>query len=1026
MAFAAGPAAAQPSEHPFEIVPGSFHFTPSTTQAAAHSDWVTSFDFAHTLGKTNNDVRTTVHNLPVGFTGNITAVPTCTQAQLLLQWPKDLAKGENISATLSACPPASQIGTITFDVNGSTTQPAPNEVTVPIYNMEVTSFGIAAEIGFKSTILTQVLQIGLRPDDSGITVTTPNIPKLGEPRNVTVTIWGLPASHEHDAERGQICGVDGEHPPVCHEEYGGPKAAGIAVKPFLSNPTSCGAFTATMEAYSWEEPENVSKASSETGPIGECDRVPFEPSIEVQPTTNAAESPSGLNVSLVVPQSWDNPFSISTANLKDTKVTLPEGITVNPSAGSGLGACTPGQYEAETSASLPGEGCPAESKIGAIEIETPLLAEKILGAVYVAKPFDNPFNSLLALYIVAKAPDRGIIIKVAGKVELNPVTGQLSTTFDNTPQQPFSRFTLKFRPGATAPLVSPPACGSYAAQAALTPWSAPTEPRLVSSTPFEVTQGVHEGPCPAGGVPLFHPQAIAGTLNNASGSYSPLYIRISRNDGEQEITGFASQLPPGLTGNLNGIPFCGEAEIAAAHGQTGQQAEEHPACPAASQIGHTIAEAGVGTVLAQTPGELYLGGPYQGAPFSVVSVTSAKVGPFDLGTVVVHLPLQINPETAAVTIPSGAANQIPHIIKGIVIHLRAIRVYIDREHFMLNPTSCDRMSLSATVIGGGADPTNPADNTPVTVNDPFQAADCANLQFKPLFQVSTAGHASKADGASLTVKLTYPVAPQGTQSNIRYVKVELPRQLPSELKTLQKACLAAVFDENPEHCPEHSIVGHATAVTPILPVPISGNAYFVSYGGAQFPELIVVLKGDGVTIDLHGETFISKAGITSSTFKAVPDQPVTSFELTLPAQPYSALAPNLPNSANYSFCGQKMTMPTHMIAQNGMEIKQETPITVTGCPAAITVVSHGVKGRTATIQVRVPGAGRLVATAKGLSKASKTAKAATTLTLKLTLTNAEAAFLGKHKGRKLKATVNLQFTPKKGGKLKTSTTVIVG
>jgi hypothetical protein len=299
--------------------------------------------------------------------------------------------------------------------------------------------------------------------------------------------------------------------------------------------------------------------------------------------------------------------------------------------------------------------------------------------------------------------------------------------------------------------------------------------------------------------------------------------------------------------------------------------------------------------------------------------------------VVVHLPLFINQETAAVTVGSGTPNQIPHIIKGIVVHVRNIHVYVSRQDFTENPTSCAPMSLSATVVGGGAEPTNPADNNPVAVTGPFQAADCANLSFKPLFRVSTAGKASKAEGASLNVKLTFPPAAPGSEANIRYVKVELPKQLPSELRTIQKACLAKVFEANPAACPPASLIGHARAITPILPVPLEGPAYLVSNGGEAFPSLTMVLQGYGVRIDLVGAIFISKAGITSNTFKTVPDQPVTSFELILPEGQFSALGANLPAKDRYSFCGVKMAMPTHFIAQNGMELSQSTPIAVTGC-----------------------------------------------------------------------------------------------
>ncbi len=949
-----GSAAAEPSSHRFELESGSFHFTPSTDQAGAHANWVTTFDFAHnSKNQTVNDVRSTVVNVPAGFNASSTAVPTCTQSQLL--------SGAAIQMDrLPSCPPGSTVGQISLDFGAE-------RITVPVYNMEVTSFGVTAELGFLVYTDAQLLTVRVRPGDEGLTVTDPEIENLGEPHDISFTTWGVPASHEHDVERQEICRGAISGGTVCANLAGGSEAAGIPAKSFLSNPTSCEPHVASMTAYSWEEPANIQEASFETPLIGECERVPFGPSLEAQPSTRSTESPTGLAVSLVVPQNWETPFSVATANLRSTTVVLPEGVTINPSAGSGLGACTPAQYASETSASLPGEGCPAESKIGSIEIETPVLAEKILGAVYVATPYDNrpefgspehPGGSLLALYIVAKVPDRGIVVKVAGKVELNPVTGQLTTTFDNTPQQPFNKFTLKFRPGATAPLVSPPVCGSYAAQGALTPWSA-SEPVLVSSTPFQVTQGVHEGACPSGGVPPFHPQVISGTQNNAAGSYSPFYLRILREDGEQEITRFSTTLPPGLTGNLSGIPFCPDADIEAAKAVSGAQEEAEPSCPAASEIGHTIVSAGVGTVLAQTPGKVYLAGPYHGAPLSIVSITSAKVGPFDLGTVVIRFALDINPTTAQVEVSANGSDPIPHIIKGIVVHVREIRVYMDREKFIVNPTNCDPLQITNTIDGAGADFTNPADQVPVAVNTQFEAADCSSLSFKPDLTVTTSAKTSRADGASLTAKLTVPGA-LGSQANISKVKVELPKQLPSRLTTLQKACTAAQFETNPAGCPPASIIGHAKAITPILPVPLEGPAYFVSHGGEAFPDLEVVLQGYGFTIDLTATTFISKAGVTSSTFKTVPDQPVTSFELTLPEGPYSALTTegNLCSATKTVTVKKKVTvkvhgrrktitrkvkktesatlqMPTELVAQNGAEIHQTTPITVTGCPTAL-------------------------------------------------------------------------------------------
>ena len=521
--------------------------------------------------------------------------------------------------------------------------------------------------------------------------------------------------------------------------------------------------------------------------------------------------------------------------------------------------------------------------------------------------------------------------------------------------------------------MTPATCGDFTVKAALTPWSDPAgSPLTPLIPPFAI-----DANCPAGNVPPFNPGVTAYPVHGNAGAYSPLYLKISRQDGEQEITGFSTRFPAGLTGNLSGVAECSEAQIAAARAQTGVEAEANPACPAGSEIGYSIAEAGVGSVLAQTPGKIYLGGPYNGsgacaagtpgcAPFSVVAITAAHVGPFDLGTVVIHFPLEINPETAAVSIPAGQADQIPHIIKGIVIHVRTIRAYISRNDFMLNPTSCGEQKLSATVIGGGANPVNPAGYDPVTVNDPFQTADCSNLRFEPKFAVSTSGKTSKADGASLHVALTYPANALGNDTNIKYVKVDLPKALPSRLTTLQRACLQKEFRANPASCPPESVIGTARAVTPILPVPLEGPVYFVSNGGEAFPNLIMVLQGDGVTIRLVGDTYISPAGVTSSTFNAIPDQPVTSFELNLPEKQFSALG------TNKNLCdltGTKTTKtkvdkrvngklvrkngklvkvtkkttktvkepliaPTAFVGQNGATFDQQTVVSVTGCAKA--------------------------------------------------------------------------------------------
>jgi len=864
-------AAATPELAPFKIVPHSFHIVPSTSQAGAHADWSTTFDFEHnSSAETYGDVKTTVVNLPPGFIGNNTAMPTCTDAQLIG------ASG----GFANECPPDTQVGQISFDLGLFTPLSLPAVSTFPVFNMQTNS-GVAATLGFKALIITQILPISVRPEDSGLTVTSPNIEDIGEIHNVTVTTWGIPASPIHNEARGAEC-FSFFGPPECN---GGNKEIHIPIKPFLSNPTSCSEapLKTTMKSDSWEEPENWSEESAEVSPITGCERVPFGPALEVQPTTKAAESPSGLNASLIIPQTYEDPETLATADLKSAVVTLPEGFALNPSSGAGLGACTPEQYARETPFSQPGEGCPGESKVGTIEVETPVLTEKALGSVYVAKPFDNPYDNLLTLYVVAKIPSRGIIVKTAGKVEPNPVTGQLTTSFDNSPQIPFNKFTLKFNQGATSPLSSPSACGTYTAEADLSPWSEPTTPRhLINS--FEMTEGVHNGPCPSGGIPPFHPQLTAGSINNAAGHYSPFYVRLVREDGEQEITHFSIKLPPGVVGKLAGIPLCSEAQIAQAKSREheGGAAEEEadPSCSAASQVGHTYVEAGVGTTLARTPGKIYLAGPYHGSATSVVSVTDAHVGPFDLGTVVIREALRVNPETGEVFIDSTGSDPLPHIVDGIPTRLRDIRIYMDRPEFVVNPTSCEPTSTSSTLLGSGASFLKEIGVVPVTVTTRYQAAGCNGLSYGPDLSLRLSGSTRRAGDPAFTATLTTHPG----EANTGRAQVTLPSSEYLEQAHIGTVCTRVQFAEGAvpgEKCPANSVYGHAKAATPILSEPLEGPVYLRSNNGERkLPDLVAALHSGEINIDLVGYVEGIHGGIRN-TFQNVPDAPVTSFTLEM-------------------------------------------------------------------------------------------------------------------------------------------------
>jgi hypothetical protein len=867
--------------------------------------------------------------LPPGQVGNATALPQCDD--------QDFAHIKPGGRT-NFCPTNTSIGVA---VATASTFPGREEVfTVPVFNLTPAT-GEPARFGFEVLRNPVILDTAVRSgagEDYGVTVSTRNVTQLVNFISATTTFWGAPTDPSHNASRGWGCLLGGTYQSDSGQEC---ELSHDAHPPaFLTLPTNCQApFRTTLEGLSWPSkdapagrslpPVSYTLSDNSANPLAltGCNQLSFAPSIQARPSSQSASSPSGLDFNLNFDdEGLKNATATAQSQLKDTTVALPEGLTINPSAGVGLEGCSPAGYAAESVQSPPGAGCPDASKLGTVEITTPLLSEAVHGAIYIASPYNNPFSepghpngSLVALYIVAKNAKNGILVKLAGRVDRNPATGQLTTSFLNNPQLPFDHFNFHFREGQQAPLITPPLCGTYTTSALLSPWSEPLS-TLTESSPFQITSGSGASACPSG-TPPFSPQITSGMSSNAAGQFSPFYLRLSRSDGESEITSFSNTLPPGLTGILSGIPFCPEQAIAQARAKSGLQEKAEPSCPAASELGKSEVGTGVGAVLAYTPGKIYLAGPYNGDPFSLISVTSAVVGPFDLGTVVIRFGLRLDPHTVQVSVDPTASEPIPRIIDGIVTHVRDIRVSIDRPGFTLNPTSCNTMSISSTLTSNFAQS--------FTASSPFQAASCQSLKFAPKFSVSTNGKTSKQSGASLSVKLTYPPNSLGSYANLAKAKVSLPKQLPSRLTTLQKACTSQVFDQNPASCPPASIVGKAKVLTPAIPVALTGNAYFVSHGGEAFPDLTIVLKGSGdydITVDLIGSTQI-KGGITTSTFKATPDVPFSSFELTLPQGPNSALA------ANADLCKSKLTMPSEFTAQNGAVLRQQTPIKVSGCKA---------------------------------------------------------------------------------------------
>ncbi len=906
--------------------------------------------------------------LPPGVVANPNATPVrCTEAQL----ESDLESG-------GGCPAASQIGIIYLTL---VVGRRPSTLANALYNMAPPA-GKPAEFGFDVNELGIYVHAigGLETGSYQLAATSNDILAKLTIVGVRATLWGNPSDPSHDDQRGSC---------ASEVKSGCPQSVPTTTTPFLTMPTSCsGSLVATASTDSWEHPgEFVTESTPLAGLDGNpielegCSELDFTPSIVVRPDTSVADSPSGLEVDLKVPQT-EGLNTLATANLKDAVVKLPAGVSVSPSAANGLQACSPAQIALDSGTP---PGCPDGSKLGSVEVVSPLLPSVLKGGIYLAQQGnlpgkgENPFGSLLAIYLTAEA--EGAVVKLAGKVEADPVTGQLTTTFDDNPQLPFSDFKLRFDGGPRGTLATPEACGSYTTQSSLSPWSG--TPAVSLSEAFSISSGCVNG---------FAPSFVAGVQNAQAGAHSPFTLSFSRSDTDQPFSGLSVTLPPGLLAKLAGVSLCTDPQLAAAAGKTGTAEQAEPSCPAASQVGSVQAGAGPGQDPFFAGGKAYLTGPYKGAPYGLAEVVPVVAGPFDLGTVVVRQKLQIDEHDAHVT---AVSDPLPTIIQGIPLRLRRVDVDLDRSQFVVNPTSCAPMAIAGTLTSTGGASAN--------VSSPFQVGGCGSLFFAPQFSVSTEHDDELKDhGAALKVHLAFPNAGAG-EASARSVTVALPKALPARLSTLQKACTEAQFAQNPAGCPEASFVGQAVVHTPILSNPLVGPAIFVSHGGEAFPDLDLVLQGEGITIVLTGQTKI-KNGVTMSKFATIPDAPVSDFQLTLPEGPHSALA------AVGDLCQQQLVMPTAFVAQNGATFNQETQMEVQGCPNNLSVLSKKLHGRTLTMRVAVPTAGRLSAGGKGLVKSVASSSGRGTVAIKLHA----------RRGGRFATRVTLVFSPKTGAGLSRS------
>ena len=864
LALALALLAASPAKAAFGLSQISVSFTEAdgsaTRKAGSHPYAMTTFFRVNTrehpvkkVPVVDGALRDLDLTLPAGFVGNPTAVPRCETLEFL---------SVNIGGTGPSCADSAALGILTVKVSGG--KGIEGEETVPVYNVEPAP-GVAARLGFwvaKVPVTVDVLPSQAPPYN--LVGSLSNTSQITEVLGSELTVWGNPSDPSHDEDRG-----------ICAGSVEGTCPAKLPERPFLTMPRSCtGPLQSTFEALSWWSgestnpgpPESFEQTVQSPGMLG-CSALPFSPDFKVRPTTAQAESPSGLEADLEVDdEGVADAQGIAHSDIEDLRLVLPEGITANPALATGLGVCSQAQLAAETLSSEPGDGCPQNSKIGSIEATTPVLEGTTLsGSLFIAPQNDptapgqeNPFDSLLALHLVVKEPKLGLLIKQSGLIEPDPRTGQLITTFEDLPPYPLGEVRARLREASGSPLISPPACGPYTTLALLGPSGAP-QALFESPSSFQITAGVGGGPCP--GSPPFGPGFQAGALNNAGGAHSPFHFRLTRRDGDQDLTRFDATLPPGLLAKLAGVSYCPEEAIAAAKQKRGRAELTAPSCPANSQIGSALGGAGVGPLLAYARGTLHLAGPFAGAPLSVVGIVPAVAGPFDVGTVVVRQALQVNPRSGEARIDGARSDPIPHILAGIPLKVRDIRVNVDRPEFMLNPTDCSPFATAAEIWGGGLDVFSIADDSPVARSARFQAANCASLGFKPRLSFTLKGGTSRGGHPALRARYR----PRVGDANLSGLTLRLPRSAFLEQAHIRTICTRVQFAA--DACPKGAIYGHATAKTPLLSEPLSGPVYLRSSDN-ELPDIVFDLHGL-VDIEVPARVDSIKGGIRV----LIPDAP---------------------------------------------------------------------------------------------------------------------------------------------------------
>ncbi|MET0602882.1 MAG: hypothetical protein ABW167_12915 [Baekduia sp.] len=938
-----------------------------TRQAGSHPDF--TFTFSVPTDPNSTLPVEAVHavdvDLPLGMIGDPNAVTDCDY--------RDFAPP---GAGVAQCPLSSQVGVADVDYGG--------HAVVGVYNL-AHGPDVPARFGINYLGTIAVIDARVRPGDYGISAASVSISQALPVRAIKLTLWGVPADESHDQLRGGLPDVDG---PPKHLNGGARRA-------FFSAPTSCteSPVSFTVRGDSWEnrgvfDTRTITEDVEGTPLVFDgCDRLPFAPSVDVKALSRVADAPSALAVDVKVPQSSD-PDGVSTAHVRKVVMTLPEGFTVSPSSAAGLGACSPAQIGLDN---VGAPSCPDSSKLGRVSIDTPVLPDPLTGDIILASQNDNPFRSLIAMYLVVKGP--GFYVKLPGRVDLDQGSGQLKVTFDNTPQLPFSEMKVDLQGGSQAALATPTTCGTYNTHVEISSWASDVPVSLDS--PTRIDQGCDRK--------AFSPSFTAGTNNGAAGQFSPFTFSLTRPDGMGYFSGVQMGLPKGMLADIGSVPQCDAG------------AAQAGACPEASRIGETHVLSGPGAQPLPVKGNVYLTGPYNGAPFglAIQVPTAGQAGPFDLGVITVRAGIYVD-RRANVSVKS---DPLPTIIQGIPLRMRQVNVTVDRARFMFNPSSCAQQSVFGSFLSTAGER---SDQTVA-----FQPNGCGDLDLNQKLSLNLTNKSQMTDGKHPGVDATVVDAGPGSGgANLKKVEVKLPLSLALDPDNAQGLC-------KPEqrvalNCPKTSIVGQATAKS-VLPHDLTGPVYFVEglrkdpKSGRTIrtlPKLWIPLSGDGVTIDLDAGSAVDSTGRLATTFDAIPDAPIKRFQLKIAGGKHGILVV----SGKPGACDRDKTMATRFTGHNGQVKVGEVQAKIAGCKTkpAIKKTKTTKSKKAITVQVGGLGAGRVSLVADGLQPVTRTLTSAKTTQASITarLTGKAQASLRTH--GKVALRLRVGYRPK-GSKTAVST-----